>query len=239
MSKITIPKGSKGQSSVAQPVARVEAMSSHLHMPDSSRFVSRRASAPRPAAKSAIFLDRDGVIVEDVHYLCSPSQLRILPGVAQALRSLQDRFYLIVVTNQSAIARGLLTEDGLLTIHAELVRLLNAEAVILDALYYCPHLPEAALPAYRAKCDYRKPGPGMLLQATSDWGIDLACSYIVGDSLRDTEAGVAAGVTSVLLGNGRAPDLTQAARFILTHAGSSNRLPEGTAAEQMDQNRGR
>ena len=208
----------------AQPTPGVVATRTHLHLPDNSRFASHRALAAQPATRPAVFLDRDGVVVEDVGFLRSRAQLSVLPGTARALRMLQDHFYIIVVTNQSGIARGLLGEDDLLAIHSELVPHLAAEGALLDALYYCLHLPEATVPAYRLECDCRKPKPGMLFRAEYEWGIDMNTSFMVGDMPRDIEAGCAAGVKGVLLGSGGAarpgahgpvPDLVQAARLIM------------------------
>jgi D-glycero-D-manno-heptose 1,7-bisphosphate phosphatase len=142
---------------------------------------------------------------------------------------LQDKFYIVVVTNQSGVARGLLTEDDLMAIHLELVQRLAVEGVVLDALYYCPHLPEATVQAYQVECDCRKPKPGMLLQAKRDWGLDMAHSFMVGDSSRDIEAGCAAGVKCILLNDGGtalpstyglAPDLAGAVRLILAQSSS-------------------
>jgi D-glycero-D-manno-heptose 1,7-bisphosphate phosphatase len=192
------------------------------HLPERSRFLSDASGLP--AARRGVFLDRDSVIVEDVHFLATVERLRVLPGAAEALRRLQQRFYLVVVTNQSGIARGLLTEDDLFGIHAELVRRLAAEGVVIDAFYYCPHLPEATVPGYGGECDCRKPKPGMLLRAAQDWDIDLAHSFMVGDMPRDVEAGRAAGVRSILLRDAEpasdgiqdtARDLAHAAQIIL------------------------
>ena len=229
MTETNVPEGCVDLSDRAQPVPRVVAMGKYLHVPDNSRFVPPRVLARQPATSSAVFLDRDGVIVEDVHFLKSPAQLRILPGAAQALHTLQDQFYIIVVTNQSGVARGLLTEDDLMAIHLELVQRLAIEGVVLDALYYCPHLPEATVEAYQAECSCRKPKPGMLLQAKRDWGLDMAHSFIVGDTPRDIEAGCAAGVKCILLNDGSAalpskyslvPDLAGVVRLILAQGGS-------------------
>jgi len=167
-----------------------------FHLPTNSRLDTNSPASPT----GAVFLDRDGVLVEDVHFLTEPGQLKILPGVAEALRDLQDRFYLIVVTNQSGIARGLLTEDDLLEIHAELVSRLGSQGALLDGLYYCPHLPEASISAYKVECRCRKPGPGMLEQAAGDWGIDLSRSVMAGDMPRDIEAARAAGVKGIITG---------------------------------------
>jgi D-glycero-D-manno-heptose 1,7-bisphosphate phosphatase len=229
VTETNVPEGYVDLSDQAQPVSRIVVRGTYLHVPDNSRFVSQRVLARQPVTKSAIFLDRDGVIVEDVHFLKSPAQLRILPGAAQALHILQDKFYIVVVTNQSGVARGLLTEDDLMAIHLELVQRLAVEGVVLDALYYCPHLPEATVQAYQVECDCRKPKPGMLLQAKRDWGLDMAHSFMVGDSSRDIEAGCAAGVKCILLNDGGtalpstyglAPDLAGAVRLILAQSSS-------------------
>jgi len=217
-------KGFAGLADLNQSTSGIVKVGEYLHVPYNSRFASPNLANQQPATRAAVFLDRDGVIIEDVHYLRSPSRLRLLPGASSALRMLQDRFYIIVVTNQSGIARGLLTEDDLLEIHSELVRCLATEGAVLDALYWCPHLPEAAVPEYQAECDCRKPKPGMLLRAESDWGVDMAHSFIVGDTNRDIEAGYSVGVKSILLSTKDEclpevatciPDLAHAAEFIL------------------------
>ena len=191
------------------------------HIPEGSRLVSE--GQDRPSSTAAVFLDRDGVIVEDVNYLSEVSKLRVLPGVPEALQALRARFYLIVVTNQSGIARGMFTEDVLEEIHSELARRLTADDAIIDAFYYCPHLPEAPTAAYSRACNCRKPGPGMLLRAAADWDIDMDGSFMVGDMPRDADAGKRAGVTSILLGDGRGAgsrDLGEAARLIRTSTGN-------------------
>jgi D-glycero-D-manno-heptose 1,7-bisphosphate phosphatase len=224
-----VAKRNVGLSDQAQAVPGIAVRGMYLHLPDNSRFVFQRELARQPATRSAVFLDRDGVIVEDVHYLKSPAQLRILPGVAQALHTLQERFYIIVVTNQSGVARGLLTEDDLMAIHLALVQHLAVEGVVLDALYYCPHLPEATIEAYQAECSCRKPKPGMLLRAKHDWDIDMAHSFMVGNVPQDIEAGCAAGAKCILLSDGKAafpgahglaPDLARAVPLILAQGGS-------------------
>ncbi|HEY4134066.1 MAG TPA: D-glycero-beta-D-manno-heptose 1,7-bisphosphate 7-phosphatase [Alphaproteobacteria bacterium] len=149
--------------------------------------------------RPAVFLDRDGTIVEDVDYLTRPEQLRLIPGAAAAIRTLNARAVpVVVVTNQSAVARGLLSEDELAAVHGELRARLAAEGARLDAIYYCPHHPEGS-GAYRRDCDCRKPMPGMLRQAARDLGLDLAASAMVGDSVRDLEAGAAAGCRTLIL----------------------------------------
>ena len=174
------------------------------------------------AARPAVFLDRDGTLVRDADYLTEADQLEILPGVPEALRMLRRAgFLLIVVTNQSAIARGWLTEEALRTIHAELNALLGAEGAPIDAFYYCPHLPNGTVPAYARACRCRKPEPGLIRQAAEEWHVDPARSYVVGDSERDAEAGRRAGCRAFQIGNGPAmvDDLLEAARRIVAETG--------------------
>ena len=194
----------------------------------------------------AIFLDRDGTLIEEVGYPTRPEQIRILAGVGGALRRLADAGYrLIVVTNQSAIARGLLTEDDLNRFHQTLDEQLELLGARVDAYYACPHHPdptEAKRPELVVECDCRKPKPGLLLQAAEDLGLDLAISWMVGDTWRDIGAGQAAGVRTVKLPalpsqeaerpadvqppTAEAPGLDEAADFILHH-----RLPGAEEAE--------
>ena len=152
---------------------------------------------------AAVFLDRDGTLIEEVGYASRPEQIRILGGVARALAQLADAGYkLIVVTNQSGIARGYATEDDLERFHEALDRQLHLLGAAVDAYYACPHLPDPAL-ATRADlavdCDCRKPKPGLLLRAAEDFRIDLEASWMVGDTWRDVAAGQAAGCRTVKL----------------------------------------
>jgi D-glycero-D-manno-heptose 1,7-bisphosphate phosphatase len=196
-----------------------------LHIPRNSRL----SAGEEIPGRRAVFLDRDGVIVRDVHFLRAPSQLELMPGAAKALRLLGSSFYLVVATNQSGIARGFFSEDALLAIHAELTRQLTAQGAFLDAFYYCPHLPDGTVEAYRMECECRKPKPGMLRRAGNTWGIDLSRSYKIGDRSRDIQAGVAAGLAggimvsaseSVPAGACGAPDFLSAARMVLDRAGA-------------------
>jgi D-glycero-D-manno-heptose 1,7-bisphosphate phosphatase len=197
---------------VSQRACHVAAIAPSLHLPMGSRFLG----GVKPATRAAVFLDRDGVIVRDVHFLRTPSQIDFLRYV-EMLADLKDRYYLVVATNQSGIARNLFTEEDLLAIHSDLVLYLGSLGVVIDAFYYCPHLPTAQLAAYRMDCDCRKPKPGLLLRAARDYGLDLKRSYMIGDSRRDVEAGTAAGLAgSILIGDGEgARDLAQAVRGIL------------------------
>lgn len=160
---------------------------------------------PRPA----VFLDRDGTLNREVDYLSDPAEFELIPGVPAALRALSAAGYaLVVVTNQSGVARGLLSLETLDAIHARMRRVLEAENVRLDGIESCPHHPAAGEPPLRANCTCRKPAPGMLLKAAQDLDLDLARSWMVGDSLRDLQAGEAAGTRSILVrtGKGRAQE---------------------------------
>jgi D-glycero-D-manno-heptose 1,7-bisphosphate phosphatase len=180
-------------------------------------------------------MDRDGTLIEEVNYLTRPEQVRLLPGAAGALRQAQDLGWrLAVVTNQSAVARGMLTEEGLGKVHRRLVDLLAEAGVKLDGIYYCPHLVDAPVEAYRSDCDCRKPKPGLLLQAARELGLDLSRSIMVGDTGKDLEAGRAAGCRTVLVLTGYgsselanlegpppdhvAPDLMDAVRWAVDRA---------------------
>jgi len=151
-------------------------------------------------SERAVFLDRDGTLIEHFDYITDPGQVKLLPRTATALRMLSERGYLLImITNQSAIARGILTEQKLLEIHQHLKMLLNEQGVFLDQIYYCPFHPEGAIETYRRDSDLRKPAPGMLHLAEQEMDIDLAQSWMVGDDDRDIEAGNAAGCRTIML----------------------------------------
>jgi D-glycero-D-manno-heptose 1,7-bisphosphate phosphatase len=148
----------------------------------------------------AVFLDRDGVITVDHGYVHRVEDFRLVHGSAQAMKLLQaDGWRLVVVTNQSGIARGLYTPEQYEHFTAHLRSELAAAGVRLDAVLSCPHLPDAAVAAYRLACSCRKPAPGMLLRAADELALDLAASVIVGDRLSDVQAGRAAGVGRCVL----------------------------------------
>ncbi len=154
----------------------------------------------------AVFLDRDGTICEEVGYLNSPDQMHLLPRSADAIRQLNaHNFKVIVITNQSGVARGLIPEENLADIHAEMVRQLKEEGAFLDGIYYCPHHPAEGNPPYLQECTCRKPGTGLLEKAAEDFNLDLSSSYMVGDHFSDVECGKRIGAKSVLLltGHGR------------------------------------
>ncbi len=149
--------------------------------------------------RPAVFLDRDGTLIREVGYLTDPAAVALLPGAARALRRLRERGYAcVLVTNQSAIGRGLLDDAGLAAVHLELRRQLDAGGTELDGIYSCPHAPAQDDPGIVEHPD-RKPGPGMLLRAARDHDLDLRRSYMVGDQLRDLLAGRNAGCRAVVL----------------------------------------
>ncbi len=153
-------------------------------------------------AKSAVFWDRDGTIIDDPGYLSEPSQVRLLDGAAEALRRLAGAgFENVIATNQSGIARGKFDEATLEKIHDRLRQLLADAGARVDAIYHCPFLAgdEAVVEAYRRESDLRKPAPGMLLKASQERDIDLAASWAVGDHLRDATAGRRAGCRTILV----------------------------------------
>ena len=152
--------------------------------------------------KKAVFLDRDGTIIEDVGFIGDPAKVRLLPGVADAIRRIAEAgFEIIVVSNQSGVARGIFDEDALSSVHTRMVELLGSQGARLDGAYYCPYLegPEAVVEAYRCESELRKPEPGMLIQAANERGIDLSQSWMIGDSPCDVEAGRRAGCRTMLL----------------------------------------
>lgn len=153
--------------------------------------------------KTAVFLDRDGTLIEEKGYLCRAREVKLLPGAAQAIHLLRKAgFSVILVTNQSAVARGLLTEAQLAVIHDRLQQLLHQEGTGLDAIYYCPHHPESGLGYYRKFCTCRKPEPGMLLRAARMHHLSLKDSFMVGDKLTDIAAGKSAGCRTILVRTG-------------------------------------
>lgn len=154
--------------------------------------------------KKAVFLDRDGVIIKDVHLLTRPSELFILKGVPESLASLKAKNYLLlVVTNQPVVARGLIDEEQVRKTNDALASLIRKQSgPALDDFYYCPHHPNATLERYRKICDCRKPNPGMLLEAAKEWNIDLNRSFMIGDRITDIIAGSKAGCKTVLVETG-------------------------------------
>ncbi len=157
----------------------------------------------RPAAagtRPAVFLDRDGTIIEHVHYLCDPAEVRLLPGAGAALGRLAAAgFALVVATNQSAIGRGIVTVEQYEAVTAEMHRQLGDEGVGLDGVYYCPEVPPDGDDRTVVTHGDRKPGPGMLLKGARDLGLDPLASWMIGDMISDALAGINAGCRGTIL----------------------------------------
>ncbi len=142
----------------------------------------------------ACFFDRDGVLIEEENYLSDPARVRLCAGAAESIRLMRlHGFKIIIVSNQSGIARGYFTEDDLKRVELRLDELLAAENASVDARYYCFHHPKGIIPEYTRECDCRKPAPGMLLTAAAEWNLDLTQSVMFGDKTSDVEAGLRAG----------------------------------------------
>ena len=155
----------------------------------------------------AVFLDRDGTIVEDVGYLNSPEQLQFIPGSIEAIKMLNEAGYkVVVITNQAGVARGLITENMLQTIDKTLHNWILNGGAHLDGVYYCPHHPEHGVYPYKQACECRKPHPGLIKRAHRDLKIDLAQSYMIGDKATDLEAGKRAGTKTIFVTTGRGPE---------------------------------
>lgn len=153
----------------------------------------------------AIFLDRDGVINKYVGFLTDIEQFELNDGVTEAIKKINDNGYLaIVVTNQPVIARGEVTFEELEQIHYKMETLLGLDGAYVDAIYYCPHHPhkgyEGEVPELKIECECRKPKPGMLIQASKDFNIDLSKSFMIGDGENDMQAGINAGCATIYIG---------------------------------------
>ncbi len=153
--------------------------------------------------KKAVFLDRDGTINEEKDYLHRIEDFVFIPGAPEAIRRLNESgFLVIVVTNQSGVARGYFSREDVDRLHEHIQRELAKIGTAIDALYLCPHHPEKGKGEFKVDCDCRKGRPGMLLQAAAEHGIDLAASWMIGDKRADLEAGRAAGCQSLLVRTG-------------------------------------
>jgi D-glycero-D-manno-heptose 1,7-bisphosphate phosphatase len=151
----------------------------------------------------AVFLDRDGTLIEEIGYLTRLDRLALFPWSVDAVRLLNRAgFAVVVVTNQSGVARGYFDEGFVREIHRVLDERVIAAGGRIDGFYYCPHYPDATIAAYRQSCECRKPKPGMLLRAAGELSLDLSRSFIVGDRWTDVEAGRAAGARGILVRTG-------------------------------------
>ena len=147
-----------------------------------------------------VFLDRDGTLCEEVGYLSSVEQMRLIPRSGEAVRLLNQKGYkVVVITNQAGVARGFFPEVVLEGLHAEMLRQLREEGAYLDGIYYCPHHPSDGFPPYRQECNCRKPATGLLERAAADLNLDLLSGYMIGDHFSDVECGQRVGAQTVLL----------------------------------------
>jgi D-glycero-D-manno-heptose 1,7-bisphosphate phosphatase len=157
-------------------------------------------------SRPAVFLDRDGTIIEERNYLDRLDQVTLFPWTVDALRLLKRAgFATVVITNQSAVARGFIEESFVHAVHAEIDRRLEGTGAAIDRYYYCPHYVESTIERYRQKCRCRKPAPGMIEQACQDLELDPAASFMVGDRWLDVACGRAAGTRAVLVRSGHEP----------------------------------
>ncbi len=193
------------------------------------------------ATRRAVFVDRDNTLIDNDGYLSDAAAVRLLPGAAAAVARLRGAgYYVVVVTNQSGVARGLITEEQLAAVHQRMQDLLREAGTGVDAVYYCPFLEsdEAVVEAYRKESDLRKPRPGMLKLAAKELDLDLAACWMIGDAERDIEAGLAAGCKTIRIGadaNGTkamqmAADLGAAADVVISgKGGTAPTRPSGGA----------
>jgi D-glycero-D-manno-heptose 1,7-bisphosphate phosphatase len=163
-------------------------------------------------SRPAVFLDRDGTLIEDPGYLGDPQAVVMLPGVAEALRRLADRGYrLVVISNQAGVARGMFTEDAVREVNARVAEILDADGARIDGWYWCIHHPD-----YTGPCGCRKPGTELLERASREHDLDLGASWMVGDHHSDVEAVTRVGGRGILVltghgGHGDVPDGTPVA----------------------------
>ncbi len=182
----------------------------------------------------AVFLDRDGTIIEDAGYLGERDKIKFLPRVSKAIKLLNENgFKVIVITNQAGVARGYFTEETVKEINKYIQESLAKQGALIDKTYYCPHHIEGTVEEYMKECHCRKPNPGMIEKAVCEFDIDLKNSFVIGDKTSDIEAGRRAGCKTILLtgedppNNGKeialisdhvAPDLYEAAKWLLKHS---------------------
>ena len=183
----------------------------------------------------AIFIDKDGTLITDIPYNVSPALIQLEDDAGSALKKLKDHgYWLILVSNQSGVARGYFKETDLQAVEEKIQHELKKSNVQLDDFFFCPHHPEGIVPGYVQQCDCRKPNPGMIIQAAAKHHVDLERSWMIGDILNDVEAGNRAGCQTILIDNGHetewimsehreptyvVPSLAKAAATILRNQG--------------------
>ncbi len=161
------------------------------------------ASPAKGMTRRAVFLDRDGVLNREISYLHRVEDLEWIAGARKAVRKLNEAGLLVLVlTNQAGIAHGFFDEQAVERLHQQMQEMLAAERAHVDQYYYCPYHPHATVESYRKDSPWRKPGTGMIDQAVDDWNVDPSRSFLVGDKNTDIEAGLAAGVTTILVETG-------------------------------------
>ncbi|HIQ37595.1 MAG TPA: D-glycero-beta-D-manno-heptose 1,7-bisphosphate 7-phosphatase [Desulfocapsa sulfexigens] len=190
------------------------------------------------SGKPAVFLDRDGTINEQMGYINHTCRFQLLPGAADAIKKLNDAgIPVVVISNQSGLARGYFPEELLVAVHEKMNRQLAEVGAHVDGIYYCPHHPEAKEERFRTACNCRKPKPGLVLQASEEMGLDPKRSYMVGDRWSDIKTAANCGATSILVRTGygrgdelyigphqeiqpdfKADDLSGAVDWILSHS---------------------
>ncbi len=179
--------------------------------------------------RKAVFIDRDGTITEETGYLDHPDKLRLIAGSAEAIKLINDLgMKVIVVTNQSGVARGYFPEQMIKQVHDRLEELLLEKGARIDAIYYCPHHPSAGKPPYRSDCECRKPKTGMIDAALQDFDIDVNNSYMIGDKASDMEFAENAGLKGILVQTGYGKEETA-----LSEKMDKNR-PELIAADLLE-----
>ena len=193
----------------------------------------------------AVFIDKDGTLIPDIPYNVQPDLITLEKRVAEGLRIFaRSGYLLVIISNQSGVARGYFEEAALLPVKEKITDLLEKEDITLHGFYYCPHHPQGKLAGYAVECSCRKPAPGMILEAAKELQIDLAASWMIGDILNDVEAGNRAGCRTVLINNGnetgwvngewRKPtlltgDVWEAALLICTTQGAKEKEHESMA----------
>lgn len=230
--KVPLSKGDLGGSNCPASVNR---------SPKSTHPIASDNSPMQNSPAKAVFLDKDGTLIQDVPYNVDPNLIRWCDGAIEALHQLHTAGYkLFVITNQSGVARGYFEETALVDVERHLTQELARFGIPLAGFYYCPHHPEGTIAQYAMNCSCRKPQPGLILRAAADHGVDLSKSWFIGDILHDVEAGRSAGCRTMLIDNGnetewelspkRLPhhlvsDLEMAARIILAVDRTDSSLP--------------
>lgn len=179
------------------------------------------AQSERQQLTRAIFLDRDGVLIEDQNYLGHAEGIQLLPGITD-LPKYTMTFRIIVVTNQSGIARGYFSDEDLMMFHLHLLNVFGDLGTQIDAVYHCPHHDKGTIAFYRKACPFRKPNPGMIIRAMAAFGLRSDTSYMIGDRKSDMEAGKTAGLQTILISN--KPQKLQEKNSIATNLREALRL---------------